>query len=283
MATSASSPDRENGVPTYDTSAPRHLLLDELAELYAYRDLLRNLVRKNVTARYKRSILGVGWTLLDPLLMMLVMALVFTSLFARSIPSFPLFLLTGLVIWNFISQASSQAMTDLLYSGSLIQRVYMPRSIFAVTAVGAGLVNLMISLIPLFFLVLVFSVPLTPAILFLPVSVAIVTAFVMGFGLLMSAVAVFYADMVNIHRFLLRLLLYLSGIFYTLEMLPEWLRPLVTLVPTYHMVVIFRDPIYSGQLPPTSSLAIAAIWALLSLLAGFWVFMKLSDQYSYRV
>lgn len=270
-------------IPTYDTAAPRSYLRTELRDLYLYRDLLRSLVRRNVTARYKRSVLGVLWTLLDPLLTMLVMAAIFTALFADSIPAYPLFLLTGLVIWNFIAQSSEQSMGDLVYGGALMGQVYMPRSAFAVAAIATGLVNLVVSLVPLLLLVLIFSTPLTASLLFLPVAIAIASAFTLGIGLLMSAFAVFFADILNIHSILMRLLMFLSGVFYSIEMLPTWMQPFVAAVPTYHIVVIFRDPIYAGTLPPLSSIIYASLWSVVALAVGFWVFTRLSDDFAYQI
>lgn len=275
--------DSEFSQPIYDTEAPRIPVLDELRELFRYRDLVQNVVRRNVTARYKRSVLGILWTLLDPLLTMIVMAIIYTALFARTIPGFPVFLLSGIVIWNFFSQSSMQAMGDLVFSGSLIGRIYFPKSVFGFAATGTGLVNLSISLGLLVVFVIIFQRPITPALLFVPVAIALATAFTLGIGLLISAFAVFFVDMMNLYRILLRLLAYLSGIFYTLEALPEQLRPFIAFNPTYQMVEIFRIPIYEGRLPPAQSVAYFSLWSILALIIGLWVFTRLSDEYIYRV
>ncbi len=269
--------------PTYDTAAPRRLILDELRDLYRYRDLIRNLIRRNVTARYKRSVLGVIWTLLDPLLTMLVMAVVFTALFAAPIPRYPLFLLAGIVIWNFISQASTQAIADLMYGGALMGRVYMPRSVYAVAAIGTGLVNLFFAMVPLALMMIYMRAPLRPSLLFVLLSVPIIAMFTLGLGLFMSAFAVFFADVLNLHNISLQLLMWLSGVFYTLDMLPKWLRPIVAAIPTFHMVTIFREPLYDGSLPGVDSILYASATAMGMLLLGFWVFMRLSDAFAYRV
>lgn len=270
-------------LPTYDSAAPSQQILDEIKEVVRYRDLVRNLVKRNVTARYKRSVLGILWTLLDPLLTMIVMSVIYTALFAGSIPDFPIFLLAGIIVWNFFSQASTRAMGDLVFGGGLIGRVYMPKSVFAVAAIGTGLVNFLLAFGPLLLFMLVFQRPITIALLFIPVSLAIISVFTLGMGLFMSAFAVFFMDMLNIYNILLRLLMYLSAVFYPLNVLPERLQTLLKLIPTYHMILIFRDPIYNGALPPIKSIAYISIWAIAMFLVGLWLFTRLSDEYAYRV
>jgi len=269
--------------PTYDSSKPRRLIIDEFKELIQYRDLIRNLVRRNVTSRYKRSVLGILWTLLDPLFTMLVMAFVFSALFENALPRFSLFLLTGIVIWNFITQSSTQAIAELMYGGSLMNQVYMPRSVYAIAAIGTGLANLGFAMIPLVLLIFITRAPISWALLFLPVSVFIVSIFTLGFGLIMSAFSVFFADVLNIHRILMQLLMWLSGIFYSLEFMPERIQAVVGLVPTYYMVDIFRAPIYAGELPSPFSILYASGVAIVVFIAGLWIFMRVSDAIAYRI
>ncbi len=267
----------------YDSAKKRNRVVDEIRELMSYRDLVRNLVRRNITARYKRSVLGIFWTLLDPLLMMMIMAVVFTALFAKSIPAYPVFLLSGIVIWNFFAQASTQAMMDFMYSGSLVAQVYMPKSVFTFSAIGTHLVNLLLACIPLFLIDIFVGRPFTPAILFLPVSLLLVSLFTLGVGLLISSLAVFFADMVNIFTLSLQLLMFLSGVFFNVESLPESLQTIVSFLPTFQMVTIFRYPIYYGEIPPIGSLMYFTTWTMVMLILGLYVFTRLSDEYAYRV
>lgn len=267
----------------YDTSIKRQLIEAEIRDILRYRNLVFHLVKRNITARYKRSFLGIGWTLLDPLLTMIVMAVVYSALFRNQINDFPVFLLCGIVVWTFFSQASTQAMTDIMYSGLLLGKVYLPKSVFAVSAVGTGLVNLLISLIPLAFFVVIFQRPINWTLLFLPIAVVFLSAFTLGLGLFMSALAIFFADMVNIFGILLRLLLYLSGIFYYTESLPEWLAWMVRLNPTYHMIRLFRDPIFEGILPRWESIIYTGVWAILMFFLGYWYFTRRADEFVYRI
>lgn len=273
----------ETTPPNYDTARERQLIISEIKEIIRYRNLLFHLVKRNITARYKRSLLGIGWTLLDPLLTMVVMAVVYSALFRTQIEGFPVFLLCGILVWTFFSQASAEAMTEIMYSGSLLGKVYLPKSVFAVSALGTALTNLLISMIPLAGFVLVFQRPITPALLFLPVAIIIISAFTLGLGLLMSTFAIFFGDMVNVFNFILRLLFYMSGIFYYTEDLPDMLAWVVRLTPTYHMIRLFRDPIFEGILPPWEIIAYGTFWAVFMFILGYWYFTKRSDEIAYRI
>ncbi len=272
-----------NENPTYDTNLRKNLILTEIRELYRYHSLVIHLIRRNVTARYKRSILGVTWTLLDPMATMFIMAIIFSTFFGRSIKAYPVFLLSALIIWNFISQASMGAITDLLNGNWLIGKVYMPRTVFAITSIGANLVNLLIAMLPLSVLFLFFKMPVTPALIFLPVAILINTIFTLGLGLLFSTFSVFFADILNVYNIMMRLLMYLSGIFYIIDSLPEPYRPIVLLNPFYSLVQLFRDPIFYGVLPNSWTTLYAAIWALVLFTFGLFIFLRSSDQIAYRI
>lgn len=273
----------ETTLPTYDSQARRSPILDEIRELLRYRNLIVHMVKRNVTSRYKRSILGITWTLLDPLLTMIVMAIVYNALFRNSIEDFPVFLLAGLMVWNYFSQSSAHAMTEMMYSGSLLSRIYMPKSVFGVSATGTGLVNFLIALFPLFAFSILFGRPISPALFFLPIALLIITMFTLGVGLVMSSFAVFFADMLNIYNFILRLGMFLSGIFYYVDRLPPELQIVVRIMPTYHMIRLIRDPVYEGILPRWEIISYASIWALIMLLFGFWIFTRYSDEFAYKV
>jgi ABC-type polysaccharide/polyol phosphate export permease len=270
-------------LPYYDTALKRYLVRDELLDLWRYRNLILHLVKRNVTSRYKRSLLGIGWTLLDPLMTMLVMALVYSALFKTRIEDFPVFLLVGIIIWTFFSQSTLQAMTELMYSGALIGRVYMPKSVFAVAAVGTGLVNLLLSLIPLSVLIVAAGRPINLSLVVLPYAITMLSIFSLGVGLFMSSYAVFFADLVTIYNFMLRLLMFLSGIFYYLDSLPVHLQWVVRINPIYHLIRLFRDPLFHGIVPRWEIVLYASLWAVFTLVIGFWIFTRRSDRIMYHL
>src|SRR5439155_19436287 len=123
--------------------------IEELQELWRYRSLVVQLVSRDIKTRYKRSVLGVAWTMLNPLMMMLVLTLVFSNLFRFSVQHYPVYMLSAQIMWTFFAQTTTAAMSNLIWGGSLLTRIYMPRTVFAVAAVGTGMVNLLLSMCPL--------------------------------------------------------------------------------------------------------------------------------------
>ena len=268
---------------TYDSDAARSPALHELRELWRYRDLLRLLVSNSVKTRYKRSALGVLWTLLNPLLNTLVLAVVFAQLFRFQVNNYPIYILVGLVFWNFFAQTTTQAMNTLIWGSSLLKRIYIPRTIFAVAVLGNGLVNLLLALIPLAGIMLVMRHPFTLALLFLPVSILLMAMFTLGLALFLSTLAVFFADVVEMYGILLTVWFYLTPIIYPLEVVPERFVPLLRLNPMIVMLDLFRVPLYAGALPDPTTLALAAALSIASLLVGWLFFTRRVDEFAYRI
>ena len=217
------------------------------------------------------------------LLTMIVLTVVFSQVFRFAVDNYAVYVLCGLVIWNFYSSATSGAMSDMLWSGSLLGRIYVPKSVFAVSAVGTGLVNLLLSLIPVFLIALILGVKITPAVLVMPFAILILAGFALGMGLLLSAAAVFFADMEPVYNVLLTIWMYATPIIYPLEALPEQIRWVMLFNPLYYMVTIFREPLYLGTVPQLSYWLISAGFAILVLVVGGLVFTAHSSEYAYRI
>jgi ABC-2 type transport system permease protein len=269
--------------PSYDSIRRPAPPVEELIELIRYRYLLVELVSRNIKARYKRSILGVGWTMLNPLLMMTVISLVFTDLFKTSLSHYSVYLLAGLTFWTFFSQTTSTAMSELVWGGALLRRIYMPRSIFAVSALGTGLVNLVLALVPLVAIALVTGAAITPALLFLPVPILLTSMFALGVGLLISTLAVYFADVIEMYQVVLLAGMYLTPVMYPLDIIPESNRWMYNFNPMHHLLYIFRVPVYEGRLPELASVGTAAAFAVPVLIAGWWFFARRADEFAYRL
>jgi len=267
----------------YDSTRRPPPMIEELIEVLRYRDLLAQLVSRNIKVRYKRSILGVAWTMLNPLLMMIVLTLVFSNIFHMTVEHYPVYVLSALILWNFFSQTTLVAMTELVWGGSLLNRIHVPRTIFALSAVGTGLVNLLLALVPLALIMLVMGVPLTPALLFLPVSILFTTMFALGVGLFLSVLAIDFADVADIYQIVLTAWMYLTPIIYPKDIVPTQYQSLFNLNPMYHLLEIFRTPLYAGTLPGPYKIAVAGIVALTTLLVGWWFFTRKADEFAYRV
>ena len=267
----------------YDSSRLPPAFLRELYELVRYRDLLIQLISRDVRTRYKRSVLGVAWTMLNPLLMMAVLTLVFSQLFRGDIRHYAVYLLSAQLIWTFFAQTTTQAMSNLAWGGALITKIYLPRSVFAVSQVGTGLVNLVFALVPLFLITLLTGASLTWAVLWLPVPMLLTACFALGVGLLLSTVAISFPDVIDMYQILLTAWYFLTPIIYPISALPESARWLMNLNPAYHFVEAFRAPVYAGTGPDPGGLLVAATAAVLALAAGWFVFASVADEIPARI
>jgi ABC-type polysaccharide/polyol phosphate export permease len=275
---------REN-VRIYDSSQRDNPPLDELRELLNYRNLITQLIRRDVLTRYKRSFLGVAWTLLNPLGMMLVITLAFSQIFRFATEySYAVYVLTGLLSWNFFSQTTTACMVNLVWGGGLLNRIYIPRTSFALAAIGTGLVNLTLATIPLLAVMLITRTPIRPAILYLPIPMLLLAGFSLGLGLLISTAAVYFPDVAEMYQIVLMGWFYLTPVIYPEEILPEpigfWI---LHLNPMYYFVRLYRIPTYNGRLPTWEEFLPAFVISVVLLLVGWWFFTRRSDEFAYRV
>jgi ABC-type polysaccharide/polyol phosphate export permease len=278
--------DNQSALPVvYDSTRRGSAVFEELREIFNYRNLIGQLVRRDVLTRYKRSFLGVAWTMLNPLGMMLVWTLAFSQFFkAADLPSYPSYVLSGLLAWTFFSQTTTAAMVNLVWGGGLLNRIYIPRSSFALAAMGTGLVNLSFSLVPLVVVILVTGLQLHWAFLFVPISVLVVCAFSLGVGLLISTWAVYFPDIHEMYQIILTAWMFLTPIMYPEELLPKTFRVYITMLnPMYHMVKLFRIPTYFGRFPTLVEFLVPFVIALAVLIIGWVVFAKKSDEFAYKI
>ena len=254
-----------------------------MKELFNYRYLLGQLVRRDVTTRYKRSVLGVAWTMLNPLGTMLILTFVFSNFFRSEVQHFPVYILSGLLAWNFFTQATNAAISGLVWGGSLLKRIYIPSTVFGVSAIGTALVNMVMSLVPLVIVMLIDGATFHLSMLFLPVSILLLTGFTLGFGLFISSLAVFFPDVGEMYQVLLTGWMYLTPIIYPESLISAQLLPIYKINPMYWMVKMFRLPIFDGRLPTLPEVLPAIAWSLGMLIVGWLFFTSRSEEYAYRV
>lgn len=248
-----------------------------------YQHLIVQMVRRDILTRYKRSVIGIGWTMLNPLGTMLVLTIAFSYAFGAT-QGYAAYVLSGLMAWNFYAQTTNAATLHLVWGGSLLKRIYVPRTVFAISAIGTGLVNLMFSIVPLVIVMLATGVPITPRALFFPVPVVFLTMFALGMGLLISTIAVYFADVAEMYQIVLTAWMYLSPVIWPEEILKStyliWIK---RLNPLYHLIRLFRAPIYEGRIPEWSEILLSGGIALAVLLLGWFIFTKKADEFAYRV
>lgn len=268
---------------TYDSAARRSLLTGEIFEIVRYRDLLRLLIANSIKTRYKRSALGIIWTLVNPMLQMIVLTIAFSQLFKATIIDYPVYILAGLIFWNFFAQTTTSAMQSLVWGGSLLKRIYIPRTMFAMSAAGNGLVNLGLAMIPLVLIMVGMGHPFRSALWFLPVAILLTAMFTLGVALFLSALAVFYVDVVDMYQIFLSAFFYLTPVMYPKEIFPANLVWFMNLNPLFHLLELFRRPIYLGVLPGPNTIAAATASAVVALAVGWWAFTLKEDEFAYRI
>jgi ABC-2 type transport system permease protein len=253
--------------------------------LYRYRDLLMTLVVRELTVRYKRSVIGFLWTMLQPLFTMVVLHFVFSAIFRFDIANYPVYVLAGVLFWNFFSQSIISSMNSLRGNAGLLKKLPVPHVVFPVATVIAGVVNLLLALVPLLIIVYVTSEPngLPPSVLFLPVAILIAAVFTLGAGLLLSPLAVFFYDVVEVVGVVMMLGMYATPIFYPMKIVPEQYRLLVRYNPVRSILEVFRDPIFFHKVPPFTHLSVAVLLAVLAFTIGYWSFRRSADRIPFYV
>jgi ABC-2 type transport system permease protein len=267
------------GPAVYDTARQGLLFVEEAKSLWAYRHLVAELVGRDIKVRYKRSVLGVAWTMLSPLLNMLAMTWVFSLVMRMDVKNFPVYFLTGSIFWAFFAGATSHAASLTIDAAEITKRVYIPRSVFVVSAVGVALVNLCLSLVPLFLIILFTGFPIHASWLFVPVSILIGALFTTGVGLVVFTLASRFVDIKETYLVLVSTWFFVTPIVYTQAMVPERFRFIVRYNPMTYLVEVFRAPLYDGWLPGPKTLAFAALAAVSSLVIGWLFYAARIEEY----
>jgi lipopolysaccharide transport system permease protein len=275
-------------------------MLKRLRALWSYRELIGNLVVRDLKVRYKNSVLGFLWSLLNPLLLMVVFTVVFTLMLPNSsIPAFPAFLLCALLPWNFFSAAIMVSLDSIVGNGHLIKKVYFPREILPISSVLSSFVNYLLSMPVLFFFIFIFKIHPTWNIIYLPLIMATQIAFTLGIALLLSTMNVFYRDTGVIMEVVMQAWFFLTPIFYPAEVIPEWKTFLGLAVPVRRLTYIlnpmasitasYRSVLYgftngSPPAPPAFDFfSRTTLTALICLAIGYAVFAHYSHRFGEEV
>jgi ABC-2 type transport system permease protein len=266
----------------YDTSNREPIAIEELRGAIKYRELILQLVRRDIVTRYKRSALGIIWTMLTPLATMIILTVVFSTIF-KSIQGFPIYILSGLIAWTFFSQATMASLNQMVWGGSLLHRIYLPRTSFVLSAIGTGLFNFALSLVPMILIMLVIKFPIRITMLFLPVAMFFLAIFALGIGLLFSTLAVYFPDVVDMFQVILNAWMYITPIIYPADLLPPGSRDLILyLNPMYYLIELFREPVYGGIIPSWRVIITGGFVAVITLVIGWIVFSRRANEFTYR-
>ena len=244
-----------------------------------YQFLLKQLVGRDFKTKYKRSVLGMAWSFLNPLLTMAVQYVVFSTLFKSGTPNYPVYLLSGIVFFNFFNEAISMGMTSITGNAALIKKVYMPKYIYPFSKLLSSLINFTLSFIPLLLVMLATGTPVRASLLLLVFDIACLLGFVMGMILLLSTAMTFFQDTQFLWGVIGMMWMYVTPIFYTEQIIPAQFLMVYHMNPMYQYITFARICIIDGVSPAPT----AYLWCLLSsvvvLLLGIHTFKKYQDRF----
>lgn len=250
-----------------------------------YQFLLKELVSRDFKVKYKRSVLGVLWSLLNPVLQMVVMAIVFSNVFKFSMEgvSYLTYLLIGLVMFNYFNEASNLAMSSVVGNFALINKVYIPKYIFPLSKCLFIGINFLLTLIPLYVVIFATGTGICWQHVLLPFCFLCLFLFTVGMGLILSAVSVFLRDMFYIYGIVLMIWMYLTPIMYDIKMITAGFIKIFKINPLYQFINFARTIILYHQVPTLFQFCACGMWALIVFVVGLIVFKKNQDKFIYYV
>lgn len=244
--------------------------------------LFEELVKRDFKQKYKRTTLGMFWSILSPLLTLLVMQLVFGTIFSKDIPNFTIYLFAGVIVWNFYKEATKGGMTALLSNHRIFTKINVPKYLFVLSKNVSALINFGLTIILFLMFCIIFHISITPRFLFLLYPSVCLTVMNVGIGMILSAWNIFYRDVQYLYDVFLTLLHYLSGIMYSVEKLGDY-QGLLLFNPVYVYIKYFRIIALDGNVPSLAFHGLCAFYALLFLGIGCWFYKRYNHEFLYYV
>lgn len=244
-----------------------------------YKFLMKQLVQRDFKTKYKRSVLGIIWSFLNPLSMMIVQYIVFSTIFKSDIENFPVYLLSGTIFFNFFTEAVSQGLNAIVGNASLITKVYVPKYVYPTTKVLSTSINLLISIVPLLVVMLITKEPLTKALFLFPFIIIVLLIFTIGVTLMLSAAMVFFRDTLFLWGILSMVWMYITPLFYPENIIAENFQIILKVNPMYHIIKFVRCIVMNGVSPQPEEFGACILSAVISLLIGIFIFKKTQDKF----
>ena len=275
-------------------------MISKVKELWGYRELIRALVVRDLKLRYKNSVIGFMWSLVNPLLLMLVFTVVFTIMLpSNTITHFPVFVLTALFAWNFFNTAIMSGLRSIVDNGHLIKKVYFPREVLTLSIVLANFVNFALSIPVLLIFVACAGIPLTLSLLYIPLIMVMQVAFTMGVALFLAALQVYYRDTGHIMEVVIQAWFFLTPVFYPSTYVPEWravlgvmlpvrrlsyiLNPMASIIASYRSVIYGNVNGSPPSAPAWDFFLRTGITCIVALVVGYWFFVRRSKGFGEEV
>ena len=244
-----------------------------------FQPLLSELVARDIKIKYRRSVLGVLWTLLNPLCMMIILSIVFSSIFKFDVENFPFYVLSGQVIFNFFNDSTTSSMSAIISSASLIKKVYVPKYLFVLSRVMSSFINLMASFTALLLVMVATRAELHWTVFLSVIPLAMVVLFSFGVGMFLAAITVRFRDVIHLYSVFTTGLLYLTPVIYPMAALPDVVKTIVMINPLTNYLLMFRDVMFNNTLPSVFSVLLGIAEAALALALGLYVFYKNQDEF----
>ncbi len=248
--------------------------------LIQYKDLIKELVSRDIKLKYRRSFLGYVWSILNPLLIMIVMTVVFSAMFQRNIENYPVYLLTGRMLFDFLTSSTNGGMRSVTGNSALLKKTYIPKYIFTIAKVTSCMVDFVFSLGALFIVMLVTGATFHWQLLLTPLVILQMYIFCCGLGFLLAQLHVFFRDIRYIYQAVTTAWMYLTPIFYPIEQLPDAIQVLIKAAnPMYYYVAQFRDMVLYGRMPGPRIFWGGWIIAIAMMIIGVWSFQRSKDKF----
>lgn len=261
------------------TSNKKNEIKGYFQKFFKYRHLLRELVSRDIKVKYRRSVLGLLWSVLNPLLMMLVITAVFSQIFKFDVENFPAYYLTGSLIFGFVSESTSGSCGSIVDGASLIKKVYIPKYIFPLEKILFAFVNALFSLIAVAIVLIILKVPVTWTLILFPIPMLYTLVFCIGLGLMLSTMNVFFRDVGHLWSVWITAWMYLTPIIYPVDILPDFMKTIIWLNPLSYYVDYFRQVILYGTVPGVKENLLCCAFSLGFLFFGTIIFKMNQDKF----
>ena len=272
----------EKSEKIYDSAKLINPFVDEINSLFENRFILKRMIYTNFKTRYKRSYLGVIWSLLNPLLNMVVFVVIFSNLFRFDIPHYPLYIFAGNMIFSFYSSSTAEAMMQIIGNGPMIRRVYLPKTVYVISGIRINGINLILTAIPFIIIAFIDKVEYSSALFLIIPAILLLTFFVVGMSLLVATITTYLNDFSQIWSVILTLWMYLTPLFYPETIIPDEFIVAFRLNPMYIFVTLFRDPVLYQKIPDPVLWINGSLYGFGVLILGWWIFTKHSNDFAYR-
>ncbi|WP_110931165.1 ABC transporter permease [Paenibacillus bouchesdurhonensis] len=253
--------------------------LSFIYNFFKYTELLKQLVIRDLKVKYRHSILGIFWSILNPLLTMVVISIVFSNLFRFDIENFAVYFMSASLLFSFFSEATTVAMTSVIGGASLISKVYIPKYLFPLSKCLSSFVHLMLSFAALLIIMFSTGIRINYTIFAIPLIFVLILVFSIGISLILSSVSVFFRDMTHLYSVLTLMLMYMTPIFYPASIVPEKFKFIHDFNPLFYYVESFREIILEQRLPSLDYVIICSIMSFAALIIGLYVFYKRQDKF----